>query len=414
VLVLHILLSDKAVIMKGRRDEEAGACLLGTGAPCYYRSLSESAAGAPSQPRLRSNSIAIFTEEEDVVFTSYGPVVIQDEQQEERPVRVSRSWLVGWLLAVISGVLFTANNFLVKYYSIDAVDMLLARSALQTVIMALVIVASRRPFMPSKRLDQGLVILQGLIGGLRILLQFACVLYMPLGDALTIVFTEPLWTILLSRIILSIRISAWKMIFGCLLISGMVLCIQPPFLFTSSSSNSSLNTSQATDHEDRREAVITEKETDYYIGVIFALGTAVTGALANVSIARCERVSSKVLVFYSGLGGVLISLICAAFDSENKIILNISAVEDSSWLLLLVLGLMGILGYFALTRSLRLIPPTTVAVLRAMEIILAYAVEALVMGEIPNGLSLSGSTLVMVSVVAFAMEQILADCCANY
>ena len=74
------------------------------------------------------------------------------------------------------------------------------------------------------------MLLQGLIGGLRILFQFACVLYMPLGDALTIVFTEPLWTVLLSRLVLSIRIGAWKIIFGCLLLCGMVLCVQPPFL----------------------------------------------------------------------------------------------------------------------------------------------------------------------------------------
>ena len=68
------------------------------------------------------------------MFTSYGPVVLE----EERP-SVSRSWLVGWTLAVLSGILFTANNFLVKYYTLDAVDMLLARSALQTIIMALII-----------------------------------------------------------------------------------------------------------------------------------------------------------------------------------------------------------------------------------------------------------------------------------
>ncbi len=32
-------------------------------------------------------------------------------------------------------------------------------------------------------------------------------------------------------------------------------------------------------------------------------------------------------------------------------------------------------GYYAMTRSLQLIPPTTVAVLRALEIILAYVAQ---------------------------------------
>ena len=89
---------------------------------------------------------------------------------------------------------------------------------------------------------------------------------------------------------------------------------------------------------------------------------------------------------------------------------NISDIEDYAWPLLMVLGLMGLLGHFSLTRALRLIPPTTVAVLRAMEIVLAYIVQALVMKEIPNSLSITGSGLVMISVVAFALEQILCDC----
>ena len=137
----------------------------------------------------------------------------------------------------------------------------------------------------------------------------------------------------------------------------------------------------------------TDEDTDYYIGLMLALGTAITGSLANVSIARCERVSSMVLVFWASLGGVVI------LD-----------IDEYAWPLLTVLGLMGILGHFSLTRALRLVPPTTVAVLRAMEIVLAYVIQALVMREIPNSLSVTGSGLVMISVVAFALEKILREC----
>ena len=65
----------------------------------------------------------------------------------------------------------------------------------------------------------------------------------------------------------------------------------------------------------------------------------------------CEGVSSKVLVFYSGLRGAVIALICSAFDPENKIIFNIWAVEGFTWLLVGLVGLMGIIGHFSLTRS---------------------------------------------------------------
>ena len=187
--------------------------------------------------------------------------------------------------------------------------------------------------------------------------QFACVRYMPIGDALTIVFTEPLWTLVLSKLVLKIRVGLWKIGFGISLILGMVLCIQPPFIFPST-------TSTEDDSKNSNE--------DYYFGVGLALSTAVAGSMANVAIAKCEKVSSKVMVFYNGIGGVILALICSYYDHENSIVFSITTITLNTWLLLGLLGVSGILGYFSMTRSLRLIPPTTVAVLRALEIILAY------------------------------------------
>ena len=60
----------------------------------------------------------------------------EEENVQSHP---PRPWLLGSLLAVLSGILFTANNFLVKYYTIEAVDMLMVRSCLQTLLTALLI-----------------------------------------------------------------------------------------------------------------------------------------------------------------------------------------------------------------------------------------------------------------------------------
>ena len=131
-------LSDlQSCMMRG----EERVPLLGSSAPSAYSHLSETLSPPPErqkpEPRLRSNSVCVFTEheEEEVVFTSYGPVVLEED---DRP-RLSRSPLVGWLLAVLSGLLFTGNNFLVKFYTIGATDMLLVRSAMQTLLMAVII-----------------------------------------------------------------------------------------------------------------------------------------------------------------------------------------------------------------------------------------------------------------------------------
>ena len=153
------------------------------------------------------------------------------------------------------------------------------------------------------------------------------------------------------------RIGLWKVLFGLFLVSGVVLCVKPPFLFpdesipetlhisnnasiiswagnlsanTSSSHDPSLLNASATfshesdalrangtsgaDPTDCEEPVI----DNYFLGAGLAIGAAVTGSLANILIAKCEVVTSSVLVFYSGMGGVIVALLCSIFDSHNR------------------------------------------------------------------------------------------------
>jgi len=491
--------------------------------------------------RVRTNSVSILNlAGDDVIATSFGPVILPESEHRDR------DWMLGWFLAIISGILFTANNFFVKYLNVDALEMLLIRSGLQTVLIMVGLISTRTAFLPETVKDRCLVILQGVLSGGRVFLQFACLSFMPLGDALTLVFTEPLWTIILSKLILKIDIGWWKSLFGLFLITGMVLTIQPPFIFnaggasqsvvnttemtttspfqnasystatesigtvpttvlptinvtnflptkrgstttnptiptippsttaapptdpasrddlgtnvpttrTSSTSDLSLDTLPFTSsipskdnkthykvfekiieitglkdlkqylNSKRRESRTVKRmavgsDDDggaqgygdaYYIGVLLALSTAVTGALTNVVIAKVEGASSSLMVFYSGLGGVFLALGFSFLDPNNRIIFNIAAIEVDEWLFLLMLGGSGLLGYYSMTRSLRLIPPTTVAVLRALEIILAYIAQAAIMGEMPNALAISGSSIVMFSVIGFALEETILSC----
>ena len=74
---------------------------------------------------------------------------------------------------------------------------------------------------------------------------------------------------------------------------------------------------------------------------------------------------------------------------------------------MLVLSLvtaLGILGYFLHTRALLLLHPTIVSALRTLEIVFAYIGQALLMGSIPDLLTLTGSFMVLISVLALALE----------
>lgn len=366
------------------------------------------------RPRTYStNSLGIYNEEGDyIISTGFGSAVVHQDTS-------AWDWYLGLFLAGLSGVLFTANNFFVKFFSVDPIEMLLVRSALQAFLVGAGlscvhqkgsswINSFRQAFVPESTCDRILVSLQGILGGLRVFLTFACVGYMPLGDALTLVFTEPLWTIILSKFILHIRIGVWKTLFGLVLVTGVVLCVQPPFLFPDPSIIDAPidNTTDINGNVTAANSLQDEPGSDnYFLGAGLAIGAALTGSLANILIAKCEIITSSVLVFYSGMGGVIVALFCSIFDPYNKIVFSISDISLNDWAILLALGASGMIGYFSMTRSLKLIPPTTVAVLRAMEIVLAYIVQALVMGETPDLLSISGSSFVGVSVIAIALEE---------
>ena len=52
----------------------------------------------------------------------------------------------------------------------------------------------------------------GVLGGLTMLTTFACVKFMPVGDAMTLIFTNPLFTMLFAACFMGHRLSTLKII----------------------------------------------------------------------------------------------------------------------------------------------------------------------------------------------------------
>ena len=56
--------------------------------------------------------------------------------------------------------------------------------------------------------------LVGAFGGLTMLATFACVKFMPVGDAVTLLFTNPLFTMIFAAAFMGHRLSTLKVISG--------------------------------------------------------------------------------------------------------------------------------------------------------------------------------------------------------
>ena len=116
--------------------------------------------------------------------------------------------------------------------------------------------------------------------------------------------------------------------------------------------------------------------------------------------------TSSSLVFFAGVFGIVVSIVGCLFDQNgNRIVLSFEEMSATDWIVLTAIAVVGITAYFTMTVSLKLISPTSVSVLRALEILLAYLCQIVVMGQIPNATCLGGAILVMVSVIGIAIEE---------
>ena len=72
---------------------------------------------------------------------------------------------------------------------------------------------------------------QGFCAGIVMILCFAAVTTIPIGDALTVVYSSPIFTMIFSAIFLGSRLRLYKITLGLVLSLGIVLVVKPPFLF---------------------------------------------------------------------------------------------------------------------------------------------------------------------------------------
>merc|ERR1712242_650872 len=97
--------------------------------------------------------------------------------------------------------------------------------------MSLIILIKGDSFWPSSAYQRIMLCMVGLFGSLTMLTSFACVKFMPVPDAITLIFTAPLFTMVLAAMFMKERVTIVKAISGMVLMAGIVLITKPSFLF---------------------------------------------------------------------------------------------------------------------------------------------------------------------------------------
>jgi len=320
------------------------------------------------------------------------PSRLQEDDEDQGWAQPGHSKLAGVCLALVSGALFTANNFLINQLHVSVPDLLLVRTGLQMTVNTCICWYRYLPVLPGDAPQKVFILLQGLMSALTLVTALAAVSYMPVPDALSIVFSCPLVTILLSALVLRDRLGLTKISAGLLLLLGVILVCKPPFLF----------------HEDGAQHA---DYPLYYLGLVLAMAGCVSGGAMNVLVARCRAVPSPVLVNVSAAAGLLLATLYCLLDPGSQLLgPRILTTTWAQWATFAGLSVSGLAAFTTLTKSLQLVSPNLVASLRCVELVAAFAVQSLLTSTAPSLVASTGAALIILGVLLLAFQPQLDHC----
>ncbi|CAB3382754.1 Hypothetical predicted protein [Cloeon dipterum] len=294
------------------------------------------------------------------------------------------------LLAFLSGVFFTLCSALVKgLESIDPMELLVLRSSIQVAAMLpIVAYRGRNPFgPPGLRL---LLVLQGIVGGVTLVLLFFSFRRLPLGDATSIIFSSPVFVLLLSFLCLREPCGFFRTLIVFLLVTGVVLISKPPLIF----------------HQGQVENY---DGLGYSAAILGALFTAIN----IVVMRRCKEVHYSILVLHFSAWSLVVATILTQIHGPWTTGGPLRHASLTHWGLASLVGVTGLLGQVLLARALSMEGAGKVAVTRSLDIVLAFVLQIAFWDEVPDWMGALGACLVCICVAAMGAEAQLTQVAAT-
>lgn len=242
-------------------------------------------------------------------------------------------------------------------------QLVFVRFALQAALLIPLVAATGMPWRMSRRTFR-LAVLRTVLHITGIALMFSALRYLPLADAIAIVFVMPFIMLLLGWLVLHEQVGLHRLSACAVGFIGTLLVVQPNFI---------------------------------NVGwvALLPLGVAVVFALFMLTTRQIAReVDPVALQALSGVIAVVILLpalaLGAALDFGPLLIVRPQAQD---WVMLAAIGVLGTLAHLLMTWSLRFAPGATLAPMQYLEIPVATAVGFAIFGDWPDTLAAAGITL---------------------
>eukprot|EP00057_Strongylocentrotus_purpuratus_P035034 XP_797492.1 PREDICTED: solute carrier family 35 member G1-like [Strongylocentrotus purpuratus] len=231
-------------------------------------------------------------------------------------------------------------------------------------------------FLPRKALS--LVLFRAIMGSIGTSLAFFAFQVMPIGNAKAIIYCSPVFTGFFSCIFLHEACTAVDIILSALTLSGVILVIQPPFIFGGESSSTSI------------------------LGPIFCL---ILAAMVGIVFITLRKIGSYrihpvvILIYFSSIGMVLSAVLATALREW------VIPQCGRDRILLLLTGTFQFMSQIALTLALRYEKATIVSLIRTCDVLFTFVLDYLFFQIIPNGITITGALLIVGSLVGITLRK---------
>ncbi|XP_023281822.1 solute carrier family 35 member G1 [Seriola lalandi dorsalis] len=300
--------------------------------------------------------------------------------REEKPKGCSG---LGLFYAFLSTVFFSIIAVLVKtIQGVHAIEISAIRCFFQMLFVMPLLIYHKTGFL-GPRDKRIFLVLRGFIGSNAMILLFYAVQQMPLADATVIMFSNPVFTSLLAWIFLKERCTIWDCVFTVFTITGVILIARPPFLFGGHLRG------------------IEGNYTNHIKGTIAAFAGAIAAAFTFVVLRKMGKsVHYYLSVWYYAVIGFIECIITVSVLGEWKI----PFCGRDRWLLMLI-AVLGIAGQSFLTKALQIEKAGPVALMRTVDVVLAFIFQFIFFNRAPTLWSLGGALCVVMSTSGVAVRK---------
>ncbi|TNN03852.1 hypothetical protein fugu_000881 [Takifugu bimaculatus] len=290
---------------------------------------------------------------------------------------------LGLFYAFLSSVFFTVIALLVKtIQGVHAIEISAIRCFFQMLFVVPLLIYKKTGFL-GPRDKRKYLVLRGFIGSNAMILLYYAVQQMPLADATVIMFSNPVFTSLLAWIFLKERCTILDCVFTVFTLTGVILIARPPFIFG------------------EHLLGIEGNYSNHIKGTIAAFAGAIAAAFTLVVLRKIGKSAHYYLsVWYYAVIGFIECIITVSVLGEWKL----PSCGHDRWILVLI-AVLGIAGQTFLTKALQIEKAGPVALMRTVDVVLAFIFQFIFFSRAPTWWSLGGALCIVASTSGIALRK---------